>query len=389
MLRIWTVFTKELRDILRDTRGLLTVSLLTVLAGPLVLLFIANMLSDFEIKAERRLVTLVGAEHSPSLVNYLQRESAQIVEAPADYRLALEQGRLQEAVVVIPPGFDQDWQAGQAVTLTLLNNSASGQVEVSVNRIRRWLQGYGKLQSEWYFMVQGVAPHMGDQLQIEEIDLANDQAQAVRIFGMLPFFLCFAALYGVWASAIETTIGERERGLHELLLVTPLTVFELVLGKWLAVSVVGLMITLCAVFSFVPAQHWIASDALRAMFQFTVHEAGVTALLLLPLVCVLSALLMGLAAHTTSQRQAQSYATGLMLLLAMLPITTQQLPLHGHSWLQTLPVLAQHRGILSMLADTANPASFPWVAFLVTHVLIAILGLSAVYRAYAKLRHGR
>ena len=51
----WQVFTKELRDALRDRRTLLMVLLSSVALGPLLLVALSMLVAEFEARAEARL----------------------------------------------------------------------------------------------------------------------------------------------------------------------------------------------------------------------------------------------------------------------------------------------------------------------------------------------
>ncbi|MDP8566360.1 ABC transporter permease [Methylophilus aquaticus] len=382
----WVIFKKEFKDSLRDRRGLLTVGLVTVLAGPLCLLFMANMLSEYEAKSERRVVVVHRLADSPSLQNYLQRESAQIVPAPPDYEAALREGRLLEPVVIVPPQFDQQWQRGEVATLTLLTNSQQARTQASVSRLKRWLLGYASMQSEWALMQQPTLLRMHELIQLEEQDQASDKAQTVKLFGMLPYFLVFAALYGVWSAALETTAGEREKGTLEALAVTLTSPVHLVIGKWLAVTTLGAILATLATLGFIPAQAWIASDTLKAMFNFGSDEAMICLCLILPLVGFFAALLLFLGAVAASTRQAQTNATLVMLLVAFVPMLFLTQGGQVSVWQTCLPVLAQHHGIIALLSG--EPLSLkPILSLVGCHAILILFFITITSRVFATIRH--
>ena len=83
------VFRKELIDALRDRRTLLMVLLSSVAIGPLVLVLISALVSDIEKRAEAREVVAVGMAYAPTLRNYLERQTYNITDAPADFEQQL------------------------------------------------------------------------------------------------------------------------------------------------------------------------------------------------------------------------------------------------------------------------------------------------------------
>lgn len=349
MAAILVIFRKELKDILRDTRALLTVSLVSILAGPVILLMISNMLADFEARAERRIVVVHGIEHAPSLENHLLRETAQIETAPDDYEQALLNGRLVDPVLIVPPEFEEKWRNGEPQQLTIMTNSSNTRINAGVVRLKRWVGGLANDQVLINTAVAGFSPNANELFGFEEIDLANSRAQSVKIFTMLPYFLVLAALYGVWGSALETTVGEKERGTLEPLLVLPHSVWHVIFAKWLAVLSIGAAITSVAVLSFIPAQSMMQSEVLKTMFSFGWPEVATTLLLVLPLTGLFAALLMLVGAMAKSTRQAQANTTLVLLISTFLPMMFQMQMGEQQTWQAWVPMVAQHYHVLQLL----------------------------------------
>ena len=113
----WTVWRKELRDALRDRRTLLTIVLSSVAMGPLVLVLLSTLVAGIEERAESREIVVAGIEHAPTLLNYLQRQTYRIREAPEHYEKQLQNKRLGEAVLVVPEGFEAGLLRGDMLRL--------------------------------------------------------------------------------------------------------------------------------------------------------------------------------------------------------------------------------------------------------------------------------
>jgi sodium transport system permease protein len=369
---ILSIFKKECLDILRDTRALLTVSLVSIMAGPIVLLMLANMLSNFETKSERRMIVVSGIEHAPSLANHLLRETAQINPAPDNYNTLVEKGKLSDPVLEIPSDFEQRISQGQTVQLKLLTNSGNAQAQASVPRVRRWLESFAREHTGLYLAVQGIAPNIANIIELEEIDFANPKAESVKIFGMLPYFFVFAALYGVWSASLETTVGEKERNTAEALLITPIKMYQLVVGKWLAVFCIGSAVTCSVIIGFVPTQAMIESDTLRAMFNYGWYEVLICMTLLIPLTGLFAAMLMAIGYHANTTRQAQANATALMLCVAFLPMLVS-LNSQSADWHIWAPVISQHTHILEMLKGNSLKISEIGISVLAAVALQSLL----------------
>ena len=66
---------------------------------------------------------------------------------------------------------------------------------------------------------------------------------------MMPFFIIVSILLGAIYPAIDVTAGEKERGTLETLLTLPVTNFEMIMSKFLAVSVIACVSAMLNVFS--------------------------------------------------------------------------------------------------------------------------------------------
>lgn len=346
---ILIIYKKEFKDIVRDWRALITVSLVSILAGPILLLMISNMLANFEARAERRIIVIHGIEHAPSLANHLARETTQIEQAPDDYEQALLEGRLLDPVLVIPADFEEKWQNGIPQTVNIYTNSSNARINAGVSRVKRWVGGLAGDVASINLALKGVAPSAHDTIGIEDIDLASAQAETAKVFGMLPYFLVLAALYGIWGSALDTTVGEKERGTLEPLLILPHPASTIVWGKWLAVWSVGAIITSIAVVSFIPAQAMMNSETLRAMFAYGWREAAICLLLLIPLCGLFSAILMTVGIYAKTSRQGQANATAVLLVSTFIPLLSQLNEQTQQTWHAYAPVVAQHFHIMAIL----------------------------------------
>lgn len=337
----WTVFRKELTDALRDRRTLLIVLLSSVAVGPLVLFLISTLVSGIEKRAEAREVVVLGQEHGPTLVNYLQRQTYTLKPAPADWERQLQDSKLGDPVLVIPPNFEADLARGEAPVVEVVGSSANQRANTGMRRLVNLLQGYNREQATLRLAVRGVSPAALEAMQVEERDLANPAARAAQLATMVPYFVLMAVLYGALNAALDTTAGERERGSLEPLLMNPSARSALVLGKWGAVASVGMLIAVLSCFSFLPAQWLLKSETLAALFRFGSPEAVRFLALLLPLAGALAALLMAIAIRCKTFKEAQANATVVVMVVSMLPLVTFFNQEGEQAWHLWVPALAQ------------------------------------------------
>lgn len=341
MTAAWIVFRKELLDALRDRRTLLMVLLSSVAMGPLVLVLLSSLVSGLERRAETREVFVAGIERAPTLRNYLERQTYRVREAPTDYEQQLIDNRLGEPVLVIDAHFEAELARGEPPRVLLVGSSANPRAAAAASRVTRLLRGFAQEQTALRLAWRGVPAAALQAVDVDERDLATPAARAARWATLVPFFVLMAVLYGALHAALDTTAGERERGSLEPLLMNPASRVALVAGKWGAVASVAMLIALLSCVSFLPGQWLLRSDTLAAMFRFGMQEAMLFLALLLPLAGALSALLMAIAIRCRSFKEAQANATGLVLLVSLLPLLTlfnQEGEAPWHLW---VPALAQ------------------------------------------------
>jgi sodium transport system permease protein len=321
-MNAWIVFKKELIDALRDRRTLLVVLLSSVAIGPIVLIALSALVAGIEQRAEERTVVVVGIDNAPTLKNFLERQTYRITAAPADYEKQLVSQQLGDPVLVIGKDFEAELARGEPPLVEIVSSSSNQRAGQSVNRLTRLLRGFSSEQSVLRLAWRGVAPATLEVIDVQERDLANPQSRAAQLTGMLPFFIMMAVLYGALNAALDTTAGERERGSLEPLLMNPASRRDIVIGKWGAVAAVGMLIAVLSCLSFLPAQSFLRSETLAAMFQFGWREAALFLALLAPLAAALAAVMMAIAIRCKSFKEAQANNTVVILGVSLLPMVT-------------------------------------------------------------------
>jgi sodium transport system permease protein len=376
------VFRKELIDALRDRRTLLVVIVSSVLLGPAVLVAMSALIASLETQAEKREVYVQGAEHAPALVNFMERQTYVVKAPPADYESQLRAGRFGDPVLVVPKDFERDLDRGEPVRLELVSDSANRRAEAGSGRVARLVEAWARERGTLRLLLRGVSPELLAGAPLDERDLASTQARASQLTGLLPFFVLMAVLYGALNAALDTTAGERERGSLEPLLLNPASAWSLVLGKWGAVSAVGMLIAVLSCLSFFPAQRLLASDALAAMFQFGGGEALRFLALLLPFAAAMSALLMAVAIRSRSFKEAQASSTVVILVASLLPMVSL-FNLGGDArWHLLVPALAQSALMLRVLKGEGLDA----IQLGVPLVICAVLAAAALAYVARQLR---
>ena len=376
------VLHKEWIDALRDRRTLLMLLVSAVLMGPLMLVLLSVLASDAEQRAQARELVLSGAQHAPSLVNYLERQGYVLRDAPPEHERLLRERRLEEAVLVIPPDFERALRRGERPVVALITSSANLRSQAGAARAQALLNGFSREQATLRLALRGVSPALTQPLRIEERDVASPAARASRLTAMLPFFVLMAVLYGTMNAALDATAGERERGSLAPLLLSPVSAWALVLGKWAAAAAVGLLIAALSSLSFLPGQWLLRSEALASLFHYGWAEALGFLWVLAPLACAMSAVLMAVAMRARSVKEAQAGGSLVVMAASLLPLVSLLGPGGEQLWHLGVPALAQ----ATLMNRVLQGEPLGWLAPLATWTVCAALTWLALALAVRQMR---
>ena len=354
---MWTVFLKELKDALRDRRTLMAVFVSSVLVGPIMLVVLSSLVGRYEKRAEAREIVAIGIDGAPSLRNFLERQTYVVKKAPPDWEAQLRESKLGDPVVIVPADFEDELAHGQAPRIELMYSSANARAQNGVGAIAQLLQGFDQEQTTLRLIARGVAPGALSVTRIDGHDIANNAARAAQLTGIVPVFVLMAVIYGALNAALDTTAGERERGSLEPLLATPASRAALVIGKWGAVFVLGLIIAVLSCLSFLPTQSLLRSESLAALFRFGWVEAAWFIGLLAPLAALVAALMMAVAIRCKTVKEAQANMVILTMLFTLAPMLSLFNQEGEATWNLWAPSIAQTTLMTRVLKNAPISAS--------------------------------
>jgi ABC-type Na+ efflux pump permease subunit/membrane protease YdiL (CAAX protease family) len=152
-----------------------------------------------------------------------------------------------------------------------------------------------------------------------DINIENQAGMVAKIFGLgFGGGILFLLLVGIFNPAINTTIGERDLNTYKVLLMNPLSLHEIFIGKYLNVAFLGLLVLLPYALQGSVFYGWLNS---KAIFDFTfeltflkvfmLFLGTVSASLFISSICFLT------CSFAKTRQQAQSLLTLLMFAIAI------------------------------------------------------------------------
>ena len=338
--RVLTVFVKEARDALRDRRTAFMVLAASVIAGPLILVLMAQFVSGLEERALTRKVRMAGAEHAPALVNFLQRADVEIEKAPPDYAERVKAGGL-DAVIVVPGDFHERWLAHEEARVELVCDDSRTESSPAIRQSERLLDAFNRETAFLRLLARGVSPSLNKTVKVERVNTATPRQRGAAILMIIPMFAIMATVLGGMTVAIDATAGERERGSLEPLLANPVSTLAFALGKWLAAWASAALVAAVTLAGFVLAAELYAERKLPSLLQFGLAEYVRYLAVLVPLAALTAALEMLISTYGRSYREAQTYVSYLSTVVAFVPLVVMFSGGREGAWQAWVPVLGQ------------------------------------------------
>ena len=375
----WVVFRKELMDGVRDRRTLMTVAVSAIALGPIALLLMANYISGIEGKSAAKNIIVDGLSRSPQLASYLARNGITAEPAPVDYEARIRSGALQDAVVIVPPDFVERYASAETVEMRLMFDDSRSGAQPSIRLADTALKSFSRETAILRALDRGVDPQLLRAVNVERINIATPKQQAAFLLFLIPMFGLLGAVIGSMSVAIDTTAGERERGSLEPLLMNPVDLVALVIGKWAMVASFASCVVLLTFASFAIATQFLPTKNLTALFQFGPPEFLGFAAVAVPFAWTVSALLMLVATYGRSYKEAQTYASYIVLVVNFVPLMTIFATIQDAAWQRFVPALAQQMVMSRILRGDAVGA-FDFAVPLAVAVLVTTLCLALLTR---------
>lgn len=377
MRGLGTVYKKEVRENLRDRRSLFNSVLLGPILFPILFIGLAYFAgSKQQERAEKTLeVPVVGAEHAPNLVSFLQQQGVVIQTAPEDPEASVKAQDMQ-VIIRIPEHFPEQWQSGEPAVIEVIADPSRRESDIPMRRVKGLLHAYGAQIGQLRLQLRGVSPNIRSPIMVKDVDLSTPQSRGMLVMIMLPYVLMITAFTGGMHLAIDTTAGEKERKSLEPLLINPVPRWQIMLGKMSATATYAFASLVLTLVAFRFAFPLLPTGALGVDLNLSATAIGGILLAVGPVVILAAAMLTTLAALAKSLREAQSYM-GLVFMIPMIPSLIFMVnPMKPETWMMTIPMFSQNLLIGEFVRGES--VSLLWLGMSMISTLLIGLAFAAV-----------
>jgi sodium transport system permease protein len=323
MKKIMVIFKKELKDTLRDRRTIMMMVLLPVMMIYIIMNLSITMTTRHQRKAREKVLNvalLTGGNADAFRTTLMERKDVVLKEnIQPDKIEGLIKNNELDLAVVFEEDFDKKVNEKQSGDVDVYFK-ASREMNIAKQRIIKALRDYRKDLLDVRLKEQELEEAFVEPLKIDEKDLSTIKEKVGEGFGgLVPYFFILFCFFGAMYPAIDLAAGEKERATMETLLTSPASRMQIVIGKFLVVTLAGIfsaVISILALYLSLKQAGGIPKKLLEGMIRIIEPQSVALMLsLLVPLCIFFAALLLSVSLFARSFKEAQSIITPLNLLV--------------------------------------------------------------------------
>ncbi len=385
MNTILTVLKKELKDTLRDKRTLISAILIPALIVPVLLVGVTKLQKTLMDKEENKQLKIALIGYPENIKKQLEDSTVKLFTnfTVVTGKDAIAKDSL-DGMIEFAPEFlanVNDMKSGKMnlyykSTNFLLSSRISEKLEAIKTQILNERLKKLNISSET------LAP-----FDITKVDIATAKEQLGKtVGGFLPYIFIIFCFTACMYPAIDLITGEKEKGTMETLLSSPASRFQILIGKILTISIVGLTAASMTIAGMVLGLKFLPE--IPADFLSTINDmvsAKFIAMLfamLIPLSIFFAGLLSAIVIRAKSFKEAQTMVTP-MTFIIIIPAMLAMIPGVELNW-QTafIPILNIALATKEIIAGTINMAQY--AVIVLSLIALALAAAAFSYKQFSK-----
>ncbi len=332
MKNILIIAKKEITDLLRDKRTLMTMIVIPVLIFPIIM-GITGKITSNNIKKEQEKALKIGIVESANTDHIKKlfegRKDIQFTSFPSTSQFeSLIQKDSIDGALIVSDSLIESISSMKAAQITLLYKSANWGVK---ERTMGVLEGYKNALMEERLAKLNIARRSIDPIEIKAQDVSSVREKIGQsIGGMIPYIFIIFSFIGCMYPAIDLFTNEKERGTLETILVTPVKRLEILFGKMIVVSLTGLISAILSLVGLSVGLKQFSSDLpgdiMGTLMSFIEPSNAIMLIgMMIPLIVFFAGLLTMVTTYAKSYKEAQSIISPMMIII-ILPAVIGMMP---------------------------------------------------------------
>ncbi|MGL4760221.1 MAG: ABC transporter permease [Sarcina sp.] len=376
----WIVFKKEIIDLFRDRKAFLSAVILPIFILPVMMLILGGSAASNTNTVKQGLRIAIVGEQNSSLEAALKQDSnIQIVKVDNP-----EQALQNEQIYLyldIPQNFDANIKTKDGSSnVNIYFDNTSQKSQIALSQIEGIINQYNETKVSGRLKTLGVSDSLLTPVNVNPIGVgikSEKEAHALQLVAMLlPMFVLVYAAQGGAAAATDIAAGEKERGSLEPLLSTRASRASILLGKLMAITVMGILSTLSGFIGLIVSMI-VPNSLLMTEGGIVLQPEAIVIIAVLAILITLSfsALQLAISVYAKSFKEAQTYLGFLTFAPMIISYGTMYMDANGMgSLLYNIPILNAVLVMKEAIFGIYNPMhlilTFVWS---VVYIILALV----------------
>lgn len=376
MNNVIVTLKKELKLIIRDKKSLLMMAI-TPLFIPIFVILMSYVYEELTVNTKEKTYE-VG-------VNYnLSEEEKELSNKEVKYikyndKTELEKAYKNNKIIAYIIKEENNYN--------IYANTQSEDGSIITTYIMSYLENYNNYLGQSYLVNNNIDINK----VYNNISYNVNEIKGESIFGnqiilmAITFTIMSITLSSIYTST-DTTAGEKERGTLETILTFPIKRKDLVLGKYLAISISGLITMIIGIILSIISLYYVKNNFSiyeNVIFNINIKTIALTSIILLTYTFFISGVCITIASFTKTFKEAQSSLTPISLITCV-PMFLEILNINITNGLSFIPIINHTIMVDNILTGTINISNI--LITIISSIIYIILLLIFINKMYKSER---
>ncbi len=374
MNNILITLKKELKLIIRDKKSLLMMAI-TPLFIPIFVILMSYIYEELTVNKEDKTYQ-IG-------VNYeLSSTERELLSDEVKYTVYSSSKELEEA-----------YNSNKILAYIVRDNNSyniyaniqSEDGSMVTSLITNYLDKYNNYLGQSYLINNNIdLSKVYNNLNYNVTEIKGESIFGNQIILMAITFTIMAITLSCIYTSTDTTAGEKERGTLETILTFPISRKELIFGKYLAISISGIVTLLIGVLLSIVSLYYVKNSFSiydNVIFNINTITILLTILILLFYTLFISGLCITIASFTKSFKEAQSALTPISL-VTCIPMCLEMLNINISGVLSFIPIINHTIVINNILTSSININNILiTIISSIIYIIVLLLFINKMYKS--------
>lgn len=374
MNNILITLKKELKLIIRDKKSLLMMAI-TPLFIPIFVILMSYIYEELTVNKDDKTYQ-IG-------VNYeLSSTERELLSDEVKYTVYSSSKELEEA-----------YNSNKILAYIVKDNNSyniyaniqSEDGSMVTSLITNYLDNYNNYLGQSYLANNNIdLSKVYNNLNYNVTEIKGESIFGNQIILMAITFTIMAITLSCIYTSTDTTAGEKERGTLETILTFPISREELIFGKYLAISISGIVTLLIGVFLSIVSLYYVKNSFSiydNVIFNINTITILLTILILLFYTLFISGLCITIASFTKSFKEAQSALTPISL-VTCIPMFLEMLNINISGVLSFIPIINHTIVINNILTSSININNILiTIISSIIYIIVLLLFINKMYKS--------